>query len=233
VRCSDFPERVNPMRSKQSCGAFCLRRIFPVAMLLVAASTIFALQIPADGTQPFPDLPSVRGTVKSVHGSDAIIQTDDGQAYTVHTSDNTRIYKSRQPIKMSDIRAGDTLVAAGALDANARLLRAIFVADVDAATVAKMRADFGKTWIAGKVLKIEEARITVDRMDHKTQVIEADDTTSFRKDGQSVTLLDVHVGDGIRATGAIKNDIFVPTQLTVIDPAYRRHRSADAAPDQP
>ncbi len=221
------------MRSKQSCGAFCLRRIFPVAMLLVAASTIFALQIPADGPQPFPDLPGVRGTVKSIHGRDAIIQTDDGQAYTVHTSDNTRIYKSRQPIKMSYIRVGDTLVAAGALDTNARLLRAIFVADVDAATVAKMRADFGKTWIAGKVLKIEEARITVDRMDHKTQVIEADDTTSFRKDGQSVTLLDVHVGDGIRATGAIKNDIFVPTQLTVIDPAYRRRRSADAAPDQP
>lgn len=218
---------------KENCCTVSFRRLFSFVILLILVSPVFGLQISTDDPQPFPDMPSVRGTVKSVHGSDAIIQTEEGQTFTVHTSDNTRIYKKRQPVKMSEVQAGDMLVAAGELDANSHLMRALFVADIDAATVEKMRADLGKTWIIGKVLKIDETRITVNRVDHKTQVIEADDTTSFRKDGQSVTLLDVHVGDGIRATGAIKNGIFVPTQLTVIDPAYRRRAGADAAPDQP
>lgn len=142
--------------------------------------------------------------------------------YTIHTSDNTHIYKNRQPLKMGDVHPGDMLIAAGELDEKAGLLRAIFVADVDAATVQKLRAELGKTWIAGKVVKIDETKITLERIDHQTQTIEADDTTSFRKNGQSVTLLDVHVGDPVRGKGVVKNGIFVPTQLTVIDAAGRR-----------
>jgi hypothetical protein len=209
---------------------FCLSLLLAPLLIYPALQ---GLQAPGDGSQSWPDLPNVRGTVKSIHGRDAIIQTEAGQTYTIHTSDNTHIFKSRQPIKMGDVQAGDMLMAAGEMAANSNLLRAVFVGDVDAATVEKMRAELGKTWIAGKVLKIEEARITVDRMDHKTQVIEADDTTSFRKDGQSVTLLNVHVGDAIHAKGTLKNGVFVPTQLTVIDPAYRRHRGEGVAPDQP
>ena len=214
----------------------CVSHRFPQFLLfatLFFASGLPGLQAPADGPQSRLDLPNVQGTVKSVHGSDAIIQTEAGQTYTVHTSDNTRIFKDRKPLKMSEIHVGDMLMAAGMLDANSHLLRAVFVGDLDAATVQKMRAELGKTWIAGKVLKIEEARITVDRMDHQTQVIEADDSTSFLKDGQNVTLLDVHVGDAIRAKGELKNGVFVPSQLTVIDPTHRRRRGGNAASDQP
>lgn len=194
-------------------------RLLPLFLL---ASSLLAMQVGEGGPGSFPDLPNVRGTVKSVHGSDATIQTEAGQMYTIHTSDNTHIYKDRKPLKMNEIQVGDMLMAAGSLDEKSHVLRAVFVGDIDAATVAKMRAELGKTWIAGNVLKIDEARITVDRIDHKTQVIEADDTTSFRKDGQSITLLDVHVGDPIRGKGEVKNGVFVPTQLTVIDPGRRR-----------
>ncbi len=190
---------------------------------------LFALQMPGDDVPSFPDLPNVRGTVQSVHGSDATIQTEAGQTYTIHTSDNTHIYKNRQPLKMSDIHAGDMLIGAGSLDEKSHLLRAIFVADVDAATVQKMRAELGKTWIAGRVLKIDETKITVDRFDHHTQVIEADETTSFQKDGQSITLMDIHVGDPVRGKGSVKNGVFVPTVLTVIDLSHRRGRGPGLA----
>lgn len=199
-------------------------------MSFLLAGSLAAVQMPDLGTGAMTDMPNVRGTVKSVQGSDATIQTEEGQNYTVHTSDNTRIYKQRQPLKMSEVKVGDMLMAAGSLDENAHLMRAVFVADVDAATVEKMRAELGKTWIAGKVLKIEDANITIDRMDHKTQVIQADDTTSFRKDGQSITLLDVHVGDHVRGKGSLKDGVFVPTQLTVIDVAHRRRAPADSNP---
>lgn len=195
------------------------------ALLLLCASYCLGLQLPGGAPQPWPDLPSVRGTVQSVHGSDATIKTESGKIYTIHTSDNTHIYKERQPLKMSQVQVGDMLVGAGSLDRPAHLLRAIFVADIDAATVQKMRDALGKTWIAGKILKIEEARITLDRIDHHTQTIEADDTTSFRKDDQSVTLMDLHVGDAIRGNGNIKDGVFVPTQITVIGPG--RHPGQD------
>lgn len=193
-----------------------------------------ALQLagPADGS--FPDLPNVRGSVQSVRGNDATIQTEEGATYTVHTSDNTRIYRQRQPIKMADVQVGDMLIAAGSLDEKNHLLRAVFVGDVDAATVKKMSAELGKTWIAGKVIKIEDADLTIERIDHKSQVIEADDSTSFRKDGQSITLLDIHPGDPVRGKGVVKNGVFVPTQLTVIDPSRRpRNRTAAGSPDHP
>lgn len=187
----------------------------------MSAPLLCALQVPGDAPQQLPDLPRVRGTVQSVHGKDALIKTDEGGAYTIHTSDNTHIYKDRQPLKMSQVQVGDMLIGAGALDESSHMLRAIFVVDVDAATVQKLRDALGKTWIAGKILKIDEARITIDRIDHKTQTIEADETTSFRKNRQSVTLMDLHVGDAVRGKGSIKDGIFVPTQLAVIQPGGR------------
>jgi hypothetical protein len=203
-------------RISPSCGRLC-----GTASLFLSATLLFALQIPGDAPRQFPDLPSIRGTVQSVHGNDALVKTDEGQTYTIHTSDNTHIYKDRQPLKMSQIQVGDMLVGAGALDEPAHMLRAIFVADIDAASVKKLRDTLGKTWIAGKILKINEAQITIDRLDHKTQTIEADETTSFRKNGQSVTLMDLHVGDAVRGKGSIKDGIFVPTQLAVIQPGRR------------
>ncbi|MHB8301331.1 MAG: hypothetical protein ACYDC6_00640 [Acidobacteriaceae bacterium] len=219
------------MTRKQDTSAWRWKRSFWIVGIALLTWPLSAQQMPGDGAPPFPNLPNVRGTVQSVHGSDATIRTEAGQTYTIHTSDNTHIYKDRRPLKMSDIHAGDMLIGAGALDEKSHLLRAIFVADVDAATVQKMREELGKTWIAGKVLKIDETKITVDRIDRHTQVIEADDTTSFRKDGQSVTLMDIHVGDPVRGKGSVKNGVFVPTLLTVVDLA--RHRGRGPGPGTP
>ena len=110
---------------KENCCTVSFRRLFSFVILLILVSPVFGLQISTDDPQPFPDMLSVRGTGVNPLGSDAIIQTEEGQTFTVHTSDNTRIYKKRQPVKISDVQAGDMLVAAGELDANSHLMRAL------------------------------------------------------------------------------------------------------------
>ncbi len=50
--------------------------------------------------------------------------------------------------------------------------------------------------------------------------------------GESITLADVKVGDMVMGPGALKNGVFVPTQLGVVDAAtmaQRRRRAADGA----
>src|SRR5271170_2217032 len=42
--------------------------------------------------------------------------------------------------------------------------------------------------------------------------------------GESITLADVKVGDAVAGKGALKNGVFVPTELGVSDPAARRRR---------
>ena len=72
--------------------------------------------------------------------------------------------------------------AMGELDAPKKTMHALFVAVVDAEQVKKMREDLGKTYITGKVTAIDEVKLTVLRPDHVSQVIEVDETTSFRKE---------------------------------------------------
>jgi hypothetical protein len=45
-----------------------------------------------------------------------------------------------------------------------------------------------------------------------------------RASGESITLADVKVGDAVAGRGALKNGMFVPTELGVSDPAGRRRR---------
>ena len=201
-----------------------LSALFTFSLLLTSFCTA---QMTGSGPAPggparpggFQGMPRVAGTVTVVHGSDVSIQTDAGVAITVHCSDNTRIYKDRAPAKLTDIHVGDMLMAAGAADDKTHILRAVFVADINAAEVQKMHADLGKTWIAGKVTHIDTAalKLTIQRIDQKTQVIAVDDTTSFEKSGQNVTLRDVHVGSMVRGKGSLKNGVFVPQVMQILD----------------
>lgn len=221
-------------------------------LLFLAAAPALRAQPPGGGFGGgglggggFQNLPHVRGTVTAVKGSDITIQPEQGAVQnpeqnpgsgattTVHCSDNTRMYKARQPIQPSDIHVGDMVVAAGDLDAKAHLLRAVFVMDIDAATVAKMQADMGKTWIAGKItaINMDALQLTIARIDHQSQVITVDETTSFKKDGQSITLHDLHVGDGVRGKGSMKDGVFVPEVLQVVDAAQRgKHQTPPMSP---
>jgi hypothetical protein len=101
---------------------------------------------------------------------------------------------------------------------------------------------------------MDDVKLTILRPDNVSQVIEVDETTSFRKGGrrgagafvmegsapvavgtgggaapainggESITLADMKVGDVVAGQGAIKHGVFVPTNLTVLPPGTAGQR---------
>ncbi len=155
-------------------------------------------------------------------------------------------------MKVADLKAGDGVMAAGMLDASTHTLHAAVLFVVDAAQMQAMKENLGKTYIVGRVtaVDLDNARMTVERTDHVSQTIGFDETTSFRRGGRmvggmfgagpggagsgrsgaatpepggdSITLADIKVGEMVRGTGSVKNGIFVPTELVVMERGRRR-----------
>ncbi|HEY0760440.1 MAG TPA: DUF5666 domain-containing protein [Acidisarcina sp.] len=157
----------------------------------------------------------VRGVVTAIAGKQITIKNEEGDVYTVTTGDNTHLMKNREAATLIDIHPGDMLFVAGDVNASAKTVGAAFVAIVDAEQVRKMRDDLGKTWISGKITAIEDTRITVLRMDGVSQTIAVDENTSFRKRRDSITMADIKVGDPLSGRGALKDGVFVATELNL------------------
>lgn len=218
-----------------------------------------AQDMPQRGGMAFGRQPMVRGTVTAVSGDQITIKTETGESFTVAVSANTRLMKDNRaasaqqtdgprqpnPIKIEDVKPGDGVGAMGELDAPKKTIHALFVAVMDAAQVKRLREGLGKEYITGKVTAIDEVKLTILRSDNVTQVIEVDETTSFRRGGrrsiirtdgtmsqppaggsaqspaggaESITLADIKVGDMVAGQGSLKHGVFVPTMLTVIPP---------------
>ncbi len=184
----------------------------------------------------------VRGTVTAATDGTLTVKTDGGETYQVVTTTNTRVMKDRQPVKIAAITVGSSIGAMGLLDAPTKTVHAMFLTVVDAEQVKKMREGMGKVFIVGKVTAIDETTLTILRQDGVTQKIEVDETTSFKRGGagmrafmagsgpvdagavrqgppaESITLMDIKVGDSVGGQGAVKNGVFVPKELSVMAP---------------
>jgi hypothetical protein len=200
----------------------------------------------------------VRGTVTAAVADHLTVKTDLGEVYQVAISANTRLMKDRQPVKVADIKVGDGAGAMGVLDAPTKTIHAVFVSVLGAEQVKKMKEDLGKVYITGKVTAIDDVKLTVMRPDGVSQVIEVDEGTSFKRGGrgmvsvmngsgpvgaaggrpdaaaggESITLADVKVGDMVVGPGALKNGVFVPAELRVMDAAamaQRRRRAVEGS----
>lgn len=218
-----------------------------LAAVVAIASLGTALARAQDGSPGegagFARGPMVRGTVTAIAPDHITIKTDSDEVYQVALTPNTRLMKNRQPVQVGDVKVGDGVGAMGELDASRKTLHALFVAVVDAEQVRKMREDLGKTYITGKITAIDDVKLTILRPDHVSQVIEVDETTSFRKgrghrrgeasssenasasgnaagaadtSGDLVTLADFKVGDMVAGRGSVKHGAFVPTTLALL-----------------
>jgi hypothetical protein len=79
-----------------------------------------------------------------------------------------------------------------------------------------MEANFGKTWLMGKVTAIDGTKITLTgTLDSAPHTIVADENTEFRKRRDPITLADIQVGDTVRADGAVKDGVFTATTVGV------------------
>ncbi len=127
-----------------------------------------------------------------------------------------------QPIKPTDIKVGDAITAMGEVDATAKSVGAVAVIQLDperAKQMREMQANYGKTWIAGKVTAIDGVKVTLmGAIDEKAHSFVADENTTFRKRREPITLGDIQVGDVVRAEGAIKDGAFLATTVNAMNP---------------
>lgn len=203
----------------------------------------------------------LQGTVTAATPDKLTIKTDAGDSYDVTVAENSRIMKAGQPIKLSDVKPGDSVTAMGQIDTTKKTVQAMMVMDVDAATMAKAKENLGKTYITGRITAIDadNLKLTVLRTDNVSQVIAVDDGTSFQRGNrgvaadvaaaggmamggfgggrgmgvgrrggaeggaappppESITLADIKVGDGVMATGTMKNGTFTALKMGISPP---------------
>jgi hypothetical protein len=139
----------------------------------------------------------VQGTVIEATSSKLTVKTEAGDSYEVTVTDTARIMRAGQPIKLSDVKPGDSVTARGTVDAAKKTVQAMMVMDVDAATAAKAKENLGKTYVTGRVTAIDadNLKITVARTDGVNQVIAVDEGTSFQR-GNSGVAADVAAAGG-------------------------------------
>ncbi len=174
----------------------------------------------------------VTGTVTAVAADHYIVKTDAGQIYIVRLSADTHIQKQtirrpgeggstpQQTLSPSDIKVGDAVAVLGRLNAASNAVAATVVLQIDPERAQRMReqqADFGKTWLMGRVTAISETRITLlGSVDNATHTFQTDENTTFRKRRDPITLANVKVDDIVRVEGAVKEGAFVATSVSVL-----------------
>jgi hypothetical protein len=178
----------------------------------------------------------ILGTVTEAAADHFTVKTDLGETYTVHFSVNTRILKAPerrrgqgdsdeprtppQTIKPAEIKVGDAITAGGEVDASAHSIGAVMIMQIDperAKQMREMQANFGKTWLAGRVTAIDGVKVTLQGGPGNTaHSFTADENTTFRKRRDPITLGDVQVGDNMRVEGAVKDGTFLATTVVVM-----------------
>jgi hypothetical protein len=199
--------------------------------------------------------------VKTVNQDSLVVSpVTGGPTVTVKVADKTRIFKERQPAKLSDIKPNDMIICRGAMVNDSLQAVSVNVPNAEMARalenpelVQRMQQgggrlmfgpgmsgnpgvspeDMGKKFILGEVKAINETKLTIARPDGQTQDIEVDENTSFKKGNESITLPDIKPGDFVRGRGELKDGVFVPKELMVGRPQMRMMmRGADAQPQE-
>ncbi len=164
-------------------------RLITLAAALLVNSRTAPAQADLSPNVPFAGGEMVRGTVTAATPNRLTVKTETGDLYQITVTDNTRILKARQPLKLADIKPGDSIGAAGNVDPSTKTVHAAVLMVVDAEQVRRAQENLGKTYITGRVKAIDDLKLTISRPDGVTQTIEVDEGTSFRKGGRGMGLL--------------------------------------------
>lgn len=125
-----------------------------------------------------------------------------------------------EPIKATDIKVGDAVGAMGEVDASAKSVGAVVVLLMDpqrAKEMQQLEANYGKTWLMGKVTAIDGTKVTLlGSVDNASHSFLADENTVFRKRREPVTMADIAVGDILRVEGAAAGGSFTASTVNVM-----------------
>jgi Domain of unknown function (DUF5666) len=159
--------------------------------------------------------PAVVGTITELNDSSMTVKTISGQLAKVALPSDTRFFKDRQAAKASDFKVGDMVVVRGE-STGENTWKAEMVASRPGGS-QEFREGLGKRFIVGELKSVDGVKLTIARPDGVVQTIAVDETTSFRKEGESITLADLHSGDHVMGRGEIKDGVFAPSILVVGD----------------
>ncbi len=182
------------------------------------------------GREPGRRRPDVVGKITAINGQTLTIQNPEGRDVTVTVTGTTRFMKDRQPAKLTNFKVGDMAMVRGrstGTDAWEAEVLGTRTGSAGAFGQGGFAEGMGKKFIAGEIKAIDGTHLTITRRDGETQTIAVDENTSFRKEGESITLADFKVGDRIYGPGAVKDGTFMATTLNLGGPRGMRSGPPD------
>ena len=202
-------------------------RVFSCLLPLVILASLGSLAAqdkpPAPGQEP-PRRgvggPPVMGTVASVGVDRFQIMQPDGSTATVLVNDQTRYRQEQQDFQLEDLKVGDHVFVRGTPNSDKQVV-AVGVRRVTEEQFQRFQSGppgggpggpGAGNRAGGEILSIYQNQIKV-RGRQVERVIVVNDQTTFDKEGQSITLKDLKVGDRIFAMGKEVDGQFVATQV--------------------
>jgi hypothetical protein len=163
----------------------------------------------------------VAGTITAIEGTTLTVKSRNGQTAQVIVSDKTEYRKGRDSAKLADLKVGDEIfVKAQKAEDGTWPAEVIGIRPAGAPNMGDFREALGKKFILGEIKSVQGVQLTILRPDGVEQTITVDENTSFRKDGESVTLADFKAGDHVFGRGELKNGVFVPVVLNWGEPRF-------------
>lgn len=202
-------------------------RVTCVVMVMAMAIAAMAQDGPPQGGERGPNGRGMRdmqgrgtfGVITAINGDTLTLEGREGRTETVKVTSGTNYRREGQDAKLGDFKVGDRVGVMGEQKDGVWTAQWVISGRPGSTGMSMMnREDMGKKFIAGEITKIDETKLTVHRIDGQDQVIEVDETTSFRNNKrESITLADVKVGDKVMGRGEVKDGTFVPVMLNVGD----------------
>ena len=217
------------------------KKLFVSILVLLAFSVAGALAAQQDsppqgqeqGRRGMGGPPPVIGTISSVGVVRFDIKRPDGTTQTVMVNDQTRIRQRQegqeqpQEIKLEDLKVGDHVMVRGTPNADKQLV-AMGVNRLTEEQFQRFQSGGGPGGpgggggfgpggggprVGGEIVSINGNHIKVQSRRGGERVIVVNDQTTFMKEGKTITLKDLKVGDRIFATGQETNGQFVATEI--------------------
>ncbi len=204
-----------------------LRIVLLIALVLTAVPRVASAQNPSGGQEQGPPGEGgqqrrnyrgngVFGRIQSISATEMKLAAPDGNTVTVQITSKTQFRIEQQTAKLENFKVGTPVFVRGTKRGDGTW-EAEMVATRNGPS--PMMQGMGKDFVAGTVKSIDGTKITILRLDGSTQTIEADENTSLVRHRESITLADIHPGDGVAVRGETKNGAFVPRTVNVLDPA--------------
>jgi len=180
--------------------------------------------------------PPVLGAITSVGVDRFELKRADGTTQTIMVSAQTHIrprggpMEQSQELKLEDLKVGDHVAVRGTLNADKQVV-AMSVSRLTDEQYQRfssggfpggpMGGPMAGTRAFGEIVSIDQNQIKVRNWRGETTIAVSDKTT-FTKEGQSIKLSDLKVGDRVMAAGKTANDQFLADEIRVGGPGRGR-----------